>query len=244
MSVTSIPRMYEHDERFAAIAPRTDCNLDDEAAGRAREEFREASEKRRAEEQARIREANRANKLRLASIKSKTDDGDGLVGGGASQVSVASTTSSQMSMRLQGVRNFQERAADVYLDKAWTEHAAHRERLANARSSIDDDTEDDATGEARARLKAESEVRRRVEAETLAQANSAYFERVRAATTVTDSKIWDDGEGSAGAMRSVVAAESKARKAAEAAQLAVDNEMRRASLADVKSKIDDGDGEF
>ena len=141
--MSSIPRMFEHSPEMRSVVSRTDCSLDDEAAGRARLEFREASEKRRAEEQARIKEANRKNKERLANIKAKTDDGDGLEGGGSpnmtnsfgfsSQVSLASTASSAVSQRLDGLRSFSERAANVYLDKGWDDHAQHLERLANAR---------------------------------------------------------------------------------------------------------------
>ena len=57
-----------------------------------------------------------------------------------------------------------------------------------------------------------------------------------------DSKIWDDGEGSAGAMRSVVAARSAARKEEEARQLDERNTERKQRLGKVHSKVDDGDG--
>lgn len=59
---------------------------------------------------------------------------------------------------------------------------------------------------------------------------------------VTDNKIWDDGEGSAGAMRSVVAAQSRARKEEEAKQLAAQNAAHKKSLANVHAAVDDGDG--
>ena len=56
--------------------------------------------------------------------------------------------------------------------------------------------------------------------------------------------LWRSGEGSAGAMRAVVARESAARKAAASAALAKQNEEMQKRLDNVKSKTDDGDGEF
>ena len=58
------------------------------------------------------------------------------------------------------------------------ENAAHYGRIANMRPVIDDDTEDDATGEARARLRAEAAARRRAEEAALAQDNASFFGRV------------------------------------------------------------------
>ena len=46
----------------------------------------------------------------------------------------------------------------------------------------------------------------------------------------------------AGAMRSVVAAQSKSRKAEEARQLKKENAAHRKSLSNVHAKTDDGDG--
>jgi len=65
---------------------------------------------------------------------------------------------------------------------------------------------------------------------------------VAQAQAVTDNKIWDDGAGSAGAMRSVVAAQSRSRKEEEAKQLAERNAEQKKSLAAVHSAVDDGDG--
>lgn len=59
---------------------------------------------------------------------------------------------------------------------------------------------------------------------------------------MTDNKIWDDGAGSAGEMRSVVAAQSKARREQEAKELAARNAEHKKSLEAVHSAVDDGDG--
>ena len=79
---------------LAKVAVRTDCNLDDEAAGAARQTYREASASRRAQEAARIKAANKANKQRLLAMTAKTNDGDGLIGGG----SAVSTPGSPMQL--------------------------------------------------------------------------------------------------------------------------------------------------
>lgn len=57
-----------------------------------------------------------------------------------------------------------------------------------------------------------------------------------------DDIAYLSGEGSAGAMRSVVAARSKARKEEEARQLAEENEDLETRLSQVQSRTDDGDG--
>ena len=64
----------------------------------------------------------------------------------------------------------------------------------------------------------------------------------RQVQAVTDNKIWDDGAGSAGEMRSVVAAQSKARREQEAKELAARNAEHKKSLEAVHSAVDDGDG--
>lgn len=51
------------------------------------------------------------------------------------------------------------------------ENKAMRERLANVRAKVDDDTEDDATGEWRARLRAESAAQRQQAMQALEQKN-------------------------------------------------------------------------
>lgn len=100
--------------------------------------------------------------------------------------------------------------------------------------------QDDATGEARARLRVES-ARRRSEAEAeRRRQNAEYFARLRKTKTLTDSKIWDDGEGTAGAMRSVVAARSRARKQEEKETLRSQNAALQRRLHEAGSRTDDG----
>ena len=229
-----------------AVAPRTDCIIADEEAGRARAEYAEASRQRREAEKARIAAANAENATRLASIKSKTDDGDGLIGGGT-MVLLPGKTNAVMVMRSKspkrdGMGEMRDLLAAKNKEHIKQGNAEHQKRLQEIGPTIDDDTEDDATGEARARMKVESAARRKAEAEALRKQTAQFFSRVRTATPKTDCKIWDDGEGSAGAARSIVAAQSKARKAKEAEELAAHNAEVKKKLANVHSAVDDGDG--
>ena len=118
--------------------------------------------------------------------------------------------------------------------------------MANITSAIDDNTEDDATGEARARLRAESEARRLVQAEALLSANERYYALITQAQSHLDTRIWDDGEddgeGSAGAMRSIVAAQSRERVHQEKLRLEQENAVLSERLAHVTAQTDDGDG--
>lgn len=228
-----------------SVPSRTDCQLDTEAAALARTTFREASAQRKKEEAKRIARANRENRERLSKVKDKTDSGDNTVNINADGIVLSggeNPFSKSVRLRLQGCKGFREQWAAAYDEKILPLHSEHVQRLPTIGSAIDDDTEDDATGEARARLREESAARRLAEAEELKARNQEYFSQLSSVTTLTDSRIWDDGEGSAGAMRSVVAAESRARKEEEARQLAKENKEAGKRLSGVKARTDDGDG--
>jgi len=197
---------------------------------------------RRIDEAARIREANEVNKLRLSSIKAKIDDGDGQIGGPAT---TWSPLVDDTFYRVQAMLRFRGWAADAYIDVSKNGHAAHIERLAEAKPSIGltfPDAEDAATSERRASLRAASAERRQAETAARKAHNAEYFARIGRAATVTDTQIWDDGDGSAGAMRSVVKKQSAYRKAEEAGHLAWANKVAKERLSNVQAKTDDGDG--
>lgn len=100
------------------------------------------------------------------------------------------------------------------------ENKVYKDHLKNAKPTIDDDTEDDATGEARARLRVEAAAAREAaEAERKAKARD-FHAKIKAAHTVTDD--WMDTEAAAVA-RDRMAAESRARKATEQAAIAEAN---------------------
>ena len=142
------------------------------------------------------------------------------------------------------LRMVRDRIWSDYQARITAENKAHRDKLCNMKPTIDDDTEDDATGEARARLKVEA-AERRVAAEVARKAvNVQYFAYIRAAQAVTDTKIWDDGVGSAGAMRSVVAAKKRAIKKAEAIELARKNKELADRLKQVKAMTDNDVDEY
>lgn len=119
------------------------------------------------------------------------------------------------------------------------ENVAHRERVDNMRPKIDDDTEDDATGFARARLRALSAASRKTAAVALQAQNLEMRQRISRVQAATDNKIWDDGAGSAGAARSIVAAQSRRRRAEEMRRLDAANDEYRLRIASVQAVIDD-----
>lgn len=69
------------------------------------------------------------------------------------------------------------------------ENAEYKQRLAIMAPTIDDDTEDDATGEARARLKVDSAKRFRDKAKAMSKKNKEYFTRVKQAQPTLDTKV-------------------------------------------------------
>lgn len=111
-------------------------------------------------------------------------------------------------------------------------------RLATIKPTIDDDTEDDETGVARARLKKEAAARRIEVLATVRRDNAKFFAVVLNAQPVTDTKIWDDGPGSAGAMRAVAAREWKQRRRAEAIELRRRNAEMRERIKSMKAVLD------
>ena len=225
-------------EGYSSVQSNLDTNIEDELAGAARQKFRSASQSHRASEAARIAKENRDLRRRLKSITAKTDDGDGLFGSGL----VVDWRMDMNTKRLEVEKSYRDAAADWYLKQAEERYRVHQQRLASMTSAIDDDTEDDATGESRARLRAESAARRQAQDDALRSANALYFAIINKTQSKTDSKVWDDGEGSAGAARSIVAAQCRARKEAERRQLEKDNASRVMRLSQVHAKVDDGDG--
>ncbi len=220
------------------VKSKIDTNVDDEPAGLARRKFRLTSESHRAAEAARIAKENRELRQRLLAVKAKSDDGDGLFGSGL----VVDWRKDMNTKRLVLEQNYRAAAADWYLRQMKVHDRQHRRRLSSMTSAIDDDTEDDATGEKRAWLRAQSAERRRAEEDALRAANAVYFTLIKEAQTKLDTKVWDDGEGSAGAARSIVAAQSRARREAERRRLEEENYAHSQRLAQVCAKIDDGDG--
>lgn len=240
-------------EAYRSIKSRTDCSIDDEAAGEMRKTLAWEADQRRKMERARILKANQENKRRLLAIVAKTDDGDGLLGGAVAPPWMTkskaglSRPGSPMRDELGAVR---DRMKQMERDRIARENAANKMRLLGMTPTIDDDTEDDATGEARARLRVESAKKFRAQLRERSRKNAEYFARVRAAKATLDTKIWDDetvdaqGNVIKGAGREAAAAASKARKAKEAKDLAKANATFFGGLGKVQAQVDDGDGHF
>lgn len=119
-----------------------------------------------------------------------------------------------------------------------SENAVLANRRRNVKAAVDDDVTDDVTvaadgtvivGAGRDAAAAASKARKEAEAAQLADDNAQLFERIRTTNAVTDNDITDDvavaADGSIiyGGGRDAAAAASKARKEAEAAQLAAEN---------------------
>lgn len=119
-----------------------------------------------------------------------------------------------------------------------------QERLKNVKAVTDFDLTDDENGAvqaARQKAAAASAARREAEKAKLAKQNSDMRARLKATAARTDDDITDDvgADGTVGGGRDEAAAESKARKAAEAKQLAEENAARKAALKNVKAVTDD-----
>lgn len=119
------------------------------------------------------------------------------------------------------------------------ENYEQRQRLAYMRPTIDDDTEDDEVGVARAAARAESAQRRREERVAISLANKAHRMRLAAVKARTDDDVSDDPSGMA---RRQVAAASRARKQAEAQRIQAENRAFRHRMANVHGRDDHGEG--
>lgn len=222
---------------YSHVMSRTDCNINDEEAGEARKVFAEEAKARRRRELARIAVLNAENRKRLLAIKAKTDDGDGTRDAPTKSKALQNFGKDELRevrLRIQGRRNMDIRQHNT----------EHRSRLVNMSPLVFDDIESPETAKMRARLRQAGVARRQAELSARVSQNRTYFARVKSTLTMTDSKIWDDGAGSAGAMRSVVAAKSRTRKVDEARKLKATNLELKKRFKNVEARVDDGDGHF
>ena len=104
----------------------------------------------------------------------------------------------------------------------------HMAKIATVKPVIDDDVEDEATGEARKGMAAASAARRAAEEEARKAEVKEYYARLKAKTTVIDDEM--DTEAAAIA-RAEFAAASRARRAAEAAEIRRENEELKQRLS-------------
>lgn len=111
----------------------------------------------------------------------------------------------------------------------------HMAKIASVKPVIDDDVEDEATGEARKEMAAASAARRAAEEEARKAEVKEYYARLKAKTTVIDDEM--DTEAAAIA-RAEFAAASRARRAAEAAEIHRENEELKQRLSQIKPQID------
>ena len=96
---------------------------------------------------------------------------------------------------MQGEKQFREMCTAKGVEWRLKEHAAHKIRLSNAKPTIDDDVEDDATGGARTKLKLESAARRQEQAASLEEANKRDFEHLSQVESWTSTRVSGRAEG-------------------------------------------------
>ena len=121
------------------------------------------------------------------------------------------------------------------------ENAALQHRIKHMKAATDNDVRDDEAGAARRRAAAESRARKAREREDLARRNAEHRRRLANTDARTDDDITDDvgPDGVIGAGRDEAAAASKARKAAEAKQLAEENAVFYQRVRSTGARVDD-----
>lgn len=186
---------------------------------------------KKAEEAARIYRANQEMKARILA-QSKGKDPKAL------------DAEVERQRREIAQRRAEAKAAAKAELEAENRELARRRR--NVKAAVDDDITDDVTvdangnvivGAGREAAAAESKARAKADSERLALENEAYRAMIANAVAKTDDDITDDvtvdaaGNTIVGAGRDAAAAASKARKEAEAAQLARENAEYREMIA-------------
>ena len=221
-------------QRIQNTGAATDNDTSDDATGAARRKMAAESAARRAASQRELARQNKEMKTRIKNTKAATDDdvtddvrtlADGTVVKGGGRAAAAKAAK-------------QRKAAEA--ERLAAENAAFRDMIANTGAATDNDITDDATGAERRKAAKASKQRKAAEAAQLAADNAAKAERIRNTGAATDNDVTDDvtvmADGSVvhGGGRDAAAAASKARKEADRARLAAENEQHRQNLTDIK----------
>ena len=226
--------------RIMATGKGKDPKVLDAEVERQRRELAQARADAKAAERARLKEENAAMAERRRNVQAAVDaditddiayaaDGTMIVGAGRDAAAEASQT-----------RKAAEAAQLAH------ENEQMRQLIASTGARTDNDITDDIAvaadgsvivGGGRDAAAAASKARKEAEAASLAAENADLFERIRSTGAATDNDITDDvrvnADGSVvmGGGRDAAAAASRARKAAEDAQLSNENEHMRQRIA-------------
>ena len=222
-------------QRIENTGAATDNDTSDDATGAARRKMAAESAARRAASQRELARQNKEMKTRIEHTKAATDDdvtddvrtlADGTVIKGGGRVAAAKASKAR-------------KAAEAAQLAA--ENAAFKNMIANTGAATDNDITDDATGAERRKAAKASKQRKAAEAAALAAENKAKADRIANTGAATDNDVTDDvrvmADGSVvhGGGRDAAAAASKARKEADRARLAAENEEHRQNLTDIKN---------
>ena len=162
-------------EKLETVATRTDDNIDDEEAGRARAVLAEASRQRREAEAAQLASENAEYREKVQATGTRTDDDIDDEAAGIARKELAEASRQRKSAEAHELADENEKMA---------------RRMKKVGAAIDDDLDDEAAGMARKELAERSKLRRSKEAEELRARN----EEMRARLAHVKSRT-DDGDG-------------------------------------------------
>ena len=203
----------------------------------ARKAAAKASAMKKAEEAEKRRKENAEMKAKLAAK-----------GGGDSK-----QLDDEMKAKRKAFFEAKKKKKEEAAAKLKAENAAMKAKLKNTKAATDNDITDDVTvdadghvilGGGRDAAAAASKARKEAEAAQLAAENAAMKERIANTGAATDNDITDDvttdanGNVILGGGRDAAAAASKARKEAEAAQLAAENKAMKGRIAKTGAATD------
>ena len=210
------------------VAPRTEDGLDGSTQA-AREQAAKESAMRKAEEAEARRKENKEHQAKLAATKG--GDAKGL--------------DDDMKARRKALFEEKKRKKAEEAARLKAENAAMKAKLKNTKAATDNDITDDVAvaadgsvivGGGRDAAAAASKARKEAEAAQLAAENAAMAERIKNTGAATDNDITDDvvvaADGSVikGGGRDAAAAASKAKKEADAKQLAAENAKNKQKI--------------
>lgn len=206
------------------VVARTDHDIANEVAGKARIELAEQSKQRQEAEAAALAAENARVREMIQTTGPKIDDNIDDDEAGRMRHELADQSKQRMASE-----------ATMLAE----ENRSMRERITATGTRTDYDISDDAAGRARSQLAEASKQRKAAAADELERSNLDFKERMRQIRAATDVDISDEAAGIA---RREMAQASKQRRAQEREAIRQANIAMRRRLKNVKARTDDGDG--
>ena len=161
------------------VAPRTDDDIMDEEAGRARIRLAEESKARKKAQAALLKKQNTANLDKLKNQAAREDD----------DMTDEAAWKARAQLAAQSkARREAEQAAMKQREKEY------KAKMASIVVRSDDDIMDEEAGKARIALAAESKAKKKAEKERLKAENKAYFDLIKNVKPRTDDDLLDDAQ--------------------------------------------------